>query len=187
MLVVRKFAYCVACLAVATFADGGELETAKWQSAIDAANAAGGGVVVIPAGDHPTGMLLLKSNVELRLEKGARLVASGNPADYATSGGAMPRAVVAAVCATNVAVTGEGEIFGNGWAYDYSRNDQPKPMGLCFRKCSKVRLEDFTLRDAASWGINIFQCEDLVARCVKINCHAGVCTDGFDIDRKSVV
>ena len=42
MLVVRKFAYCVACLAVATFADGGELETAKWQSAIDAANAAGG-------------------------------------------------------------------------------------------------------------------------------------------------
>ena len=67
MLIVRKFAYCVVCLAVAMFADGGELETAKWQSAIDAANAAGGGVVVIPAGDHPTGMLLLKANVELRL------------------------------------------------------------------------------------------------------------------------
>lgn len=182
MLIVRKLACGVACFAVVIFADAGELETAKWQAAIDAASAAGGGAVVVPAGDHPTGMLLLKSNVELRLEKGARLVASGNPADYAT-----PRAVVAAVCATNVAVTGDGEIFGNGWAYDYSRNDQPKPMGLCFRKCSKVRLEDFTLRDAAAWGINIFQCEDFVARRVKINCHAGVCTDGFDIEGKNII
>ena len=130
-----------ACLAASAFADGAGLETAKWQSAIDAVSAAGGGAVVVPAGDHPTGMLLLKSNVELRLEKGARLVASGDPADYvlpAKSGEAMPRAVVSAVCATNVAVTGEGEIFGNGWAYDYSRGDQPKPMGLCFSKCRKV-------------------------------------------------
>ena len=92
MLIVRKLACGVACFAVVIFADAGELETAKWQAAIDAASAAGGGAVVVPAGDHPTGMLLLKSNVELRLEKGARLVASGNPADYAT-----PRAVVAAV------------------------------------------------------------------------------------------
>ena len=86
--------------------DGHRLETAKWQAAIDAASAAGGGVVEIPAGDHPTGMLRLKSNVELRLQEGARLVASGDPADYKLvkmPGSAEFRAVVAgvevAVCA----------------------------------------------------------------------------------------
>ena len=187
---MRKLLVTICAAAVAAFADGGGLETAKWQAAIDAANAAGGGIVVIPAGDHPTGRLLLKSNVELRFAKGARLVASGNAADYAVTsetGEAMQHAVVAAVCATNVAVTGDGEIFGNGWAYDYSRKDQPKPMGLCFRKCRNVRFEDFTLRDAAFWGIYIVQCEDLVARRVKINCHAGVCTDGFDIEGKNIL
>ena len=128
-----KWALCAAAAAGVFAAAGGELETAKWQAAIDAAAAAGGGVVVVPKGDHPTGGLFLKSNVELRLEKGARLVASGNPVDFAP-----PCAVVAAVGATNVAVSGEGEIFGNGWAYDYSRKDQPKPKGLCFQRCRQL-------------------------------------------------
>ena len=180
---MKRWVLCAdgAYIAAASAADG-KLETAKWQAAIDAASAAGGGVVSVPKGDHPTGGLFLRSNVELRLEKGARLVASGNPADFAP-----PCAVVAAVGATNVAITGEGEIFGNGWAYDYSRKDQPKPKGLCFQHCYRVKLEDFTLRDSAAWGINVFRCEDVVARRVKIDSHAGVCTDGFDIEGKNVL
>ena len=52
---------------------GAELETARWQSAIDAAAANGGGRVVVPSGIHPVGQLELKSNVALHLEKGAVL------------------------------------------------------------------------------------------------------------------
>ena len=56
--------------------DGHRLETAKWQAAIDAADAAGGGRVTVPAGVHPVGQLDLRSNVELHLEKGAVLEGS---------------------------------------------------------------------------------------------------------------
>ena len=82
LLVGAAVAAVMALESIAAEPAGSGLETAKWQAAIDAASAAGGGTVAVPAGDHPTGMLLLKSNVELRLEKGARLVASGDPADY---------------------------------------------------------------------------------------------------------
>ena len=40
------------------------------QAAVDAAHAAGGGVVLLPAGRYFSGSVLLKSNVELRLETG---------------------------------------------------------------------------------------------------------------------
>ena len=50
-----------------------ELETARWQAAIDAAGRAGGGIVTIPAGRHLVGQLDLRSNVELHLEEGAVL------------------------------------------------------------------------------------------------------------------
>ena len=48
-------------------------ETAKWQAAIDAAAAAGGGTVTVPKGRHLVGQLELRSNVELHLEEGAVL------------------------------------------------------------------------------------------------------------------
>ena len=185
-------AVCAATAACVFAAGGGGLETEKWQAAIDAAASRGGGVVAVPKGDHPIGMLVLRSNVELRLEKGARLVASGNPDDFpveasAKASGAPLRAVVVAAAATNVAVTGEGEVVGNGWAYDYSRKDQPKPMGLCFYKCRGVRLEGFVLRDTAFWGINLVKSEDVVIRRLKIDSHAGLCTDGIDIEGRNVL
>ena len=48
-------------------------EEAAIQARIDAASAAGGGVVNLPAGRHVVGQLDLKSGVELHLEKGAVL------------------------------------------------------------------------------------------------------------------
>ncbi|WP_293876132.1 MULTISPECIES: glycoside hydrolase family 28 protein [unclassified Sphingomonas] len=50
--------------------------------AIDAANAAGSGIVVVPAGIWPTGKIHLKSNVNLHLDKGATLRFSDQPSDY---------------------------------------------------------------------------------------------------------
>lgn len=51
-------------------------------AAIAAANANGGGVVVVPPGTWPTGPVHLKSNVNLHLEKGATLLFSAQPQDY---------------------------------------------------------------------------------------------------------
>lgn len=49
---------------------------------IDRANAAGGGIVVVPAGYWRTGKIHFKSNVCLEVSDGATLVFSGDPSDY---------------------------------------------------------------------------------------------------------
>ena len=52
------------------------MDTAAIQKAIDAANAAGGGVVHFPAGQFLSGTITLKSNVTLYLSPGAVLLGS---------------------------------------------------------------------------------------------------------------
>ncbi len=93
------------------------------QRAIDEANAAGGGRVVLEPGIYPCGTVYLKSNVELHLSAGARLQGSVKPEDYDDVcvdelGDVAPensrKALLTAVNAENIAVTGPGEINGAG-------------------------------------------------------------------------
>src|SRR5215469_10992267 len=56
--------------------DGTAKDTAAIQKAIDAAEAAGGGTVVAPAGRYLSGTIHLKSNVTLHLSPGAVILAS---------------------------------------------------------------------------------------------------------------
>jgi len=63
--------------------DGVTLDTAAIQSAIDACGAGGGGRVVVPAkGVYLSGTFTMRSHVELYIERGAVIEASGNLADY---------------------------------------------------------------------------------------------------------
>ena len=89
------------------------------QGEIDAVAAKGGGRVVVSAGEHfSDGPLRLRSNVELHLEEGARLVFSDDPAKYLP---AVPTSWEGVEClnysplvyahgCTNVAITGKGTI-----------------------------------------------------------------------------
>jgi len=89
------------------------------QEEIDAVAAKGGGRVVIPAGERfSDGPIRLRSNVELRLEEGAKLVFSDDPAKYLP---AVPTSWEGVEClnyspliyaygCTNVAITGKGTI-----------------------------------------------------------------------------
>lgn len=93
-------------------------ETVTIQNAIDKLAAKGGGHVVIPAGIWHTGRLILKSNIDLHLNKGAYLHFSGNVKDYLPvvltrnegvdifSLGAM----IYANGADNIGLTGEGHL-----------------------------------------------------------------------------
>lgn len=56
--------------------------TAAFQKAIAACNAAGGGHVVVPAGTYVTGAIYLKSKVDLHLASGATLMFSGDASKY---------------------------------------------------------------------------------------------------------
>ena len=86
--------------------------------AINAAHKAGGGRVVIPAGEWLTGKLHFKSNVNLHLSKDAVLLFSDNPQDYLP---AVPVSWEGLECMNyspllyayeceNIAITGEGKI-----------------------------------------------------------------------------
>ena len=89
--------------------------------AIEKCSKAGGGKVVIPAGEYLTGAIRLESNVNLELQKGAKIIFAFQPELY-------PNVVtrwegldcinyspcIYAYKAQNIAVTGEGTIDGNG-------------------------------------------------------------------------
>jgi len=108
--------------------DGKTLSTAAIQSAIDDCNKNGGGRVVIPTGKFYSGSIYLKDNVELHLELGAVLLASGNMDDYnpddayyqnygfAPEGWRAKHLIIAAEV-DRVAVTGLGTIDGNGESF----------------------------------------------------------------------
>ena len=113
------------------------------QGEIDAASAAGGGRVTIPAGTWATGSLELKSGVELHLEKGAVLKGSVDPKDY-NADDAFPENfhsvgeewsgghLVWARAAKDIAITGEGVIDGNGGAF-FPRECQYQWGGLGYK------------------------------------------------------
>jgi polygalacturonase len=102
--------------------------------AIAAANAAGGGVVVVPEGVWPTAKIHLKSNVNLHVAKGATLLFSERPEDYLpavmTSWEGLEcynySPLVYAFECDNVAITGEGTLKAklDVWKVWYAR---PKP------------------------------------------------------------
>jgi polygalacturonase len=103
-------------------ADGTTPATAAIRAAIEACHAAGGGRVLVPAGDFLTGPIRLLSNVELHLVEDATLRFSTNPADYLPA--VLTRweglelynysPLIYAHEAENIAVTGKGTLDGQG-------------------------------------------------------------------------
>ena len=66
--------------------DGKTLDTPAVNRAIDAAAAAGGGMVLFPAGIYLCFSIRLKSNVHLHLEQGATILAADSPKPGETTG-----------------------------------------------------------------------------------------------------
>ncbi|MFT3827905.1 MAG: glycoside hydrolase family 28 protein [Chitinophagaceae bacterium] len=62
--------------------DGITSNTNAIKNAIRACSKAGGGRVVVPAGNYLTGPVYLESNVEFHLQDGAKIIFSQDPADY---------------------------------------------------------------------------------------------------------
>lgn len=101
--------------------DGTTLNTIAINKAIDDCNAKGGGVVLIPAGLWLTGPIVLKSNVDLHLERAALVqftkdfnqypLVEGNWEGKKTVRNQSP---VSATDQNNIAITGSGVLDGNG-------------------------------------------------------------------------
>ncbi len=188
--------------------------------AAEAAAQAGGGRIVVPPGAWKSGTIWLKDHCELHLEKGATILGSEKAADYNAndvfpenfssvgeewSGGHL----VLAYKATDVAITGEGTIDGNGpaffgetqeegWfpAYKYGIKlhptdrewFRPGPMVAMFLS-KNIRLEGVTLKNTPCWTAHFRCCDGLDIRGVTIDADREIAnSDGFSIDcTKNVV
>lgn len=184
-------------------ADGKTKNTPAIQKAIDACHQAGGGMVLCGAGCFLTGSLKLKSNVELHLLPGCRILGSPCLDDYEdlTAPGfnadnapeKSTKSLIRAVEAENIAITGPGEINGSGLAfYDagsadtagkLSKPPTPRPRIVMFYKCRHVRLEDTSFIDSPCWTCWLMKCQEVNIQRVKIRGDRRMRNnDGIDID-----
>ena len=100
--------------------DGLTLNTEAFAKAISQLNKQGGGHLNVPAGIYLTGLISLKDNIDLHLEKNAIIVFSEDKNDLIkidkTTGAKELRASTAITASKrkNISITGEGTIDGNG-------------------------------------------------------------------------
>ena len=162
-----------------TFAS--DLATTWIQAAIDQADAAGGGRVVIPAGYHRTGALRLRSGIDLHLEAGAVLAFVADPALYPVVNARWEGALeeVYSPClyaqnATDVSITGLGTIDGGGAAWwDVFRNrreelSHARPSLIGLHSCERVTIRDVKLRNSPSWTVHPALCADVTISGISI-------------------
>jgi polygalacturonase len=142
--------------------DGKTNDGPALQKAIDAAAAAGGGTVVLPAGRSAlAGSFALQSHVTLRLDPGSRIVASVNQADY------TEEVLIRARGAEDIAITGPGTIEGQGDAFIakkgpyISHMKEWRPKLVMLERVRHARLSEITLRNSPRFTVQLRGCEDV--------------------------
>ena len=179
------------------------------RKAVDAAHAAGGGTVVIPAGRWLSGTVFLKSNVTLHLDAGATLLASREEGDYTRSPGDQAPVLIRGENVSRIAITGRGVIDGQarqvlaeptevdsfiaaetelarkaGIDMKRAMTVKPNPGLVHLMGCSDVLVEDASFLNSAFWTVHFGNCERVHVRNVRIESSLtmGVNADGLDID-----
>lgn len=99
--------------------DGITLNTEAFRKAISALEKQGGGRLIVPAGVWMVGLISLKDNIELHLERNAILMATPDRSqffkvDASGQRDEKPSPMISASKRKNIALTGEGAIDGNG-------------------------------------------------------------------------
>lgn len=195
---------------------GEEYDSAGIQRAIDAAHAAGGGTVVVPAGDYLIGPIELRSRVRLHLEPGARLWGSPNMDDYATQPGEkLPaytlangfnrasegltrenRRLISAHDASDFGITGFGQISAQSPAFVIPwMNHHPKDLlslhrpqdTLLFYRCERVFVEGVRIVDTPSWTMVFDSCREVRVHGIGIHSFDVINSDGIDLVNTSDV
>ncbi|HTY00406.1 MAG TPA: glycoside hydrolase family 88 protein [Bacteroidota bacterium] len=175
------------------------------RQAIQRVTTSGGGHVIVPAGRWLTGAIRLRSHTDLHLERGAVLIFSQDPADYLPAVFSRHEdtecykfsAFVYADSATDIAVTGEGVLEGQGkpwWAwktlhadcestlvamgnagvpvgqrvFDGTHGRFLRPAFFQPMQCRNVLVEGVTFRYGAFWTITPTYCENVIVRRVNV-------------------
>ncbi|HOV22224.1 MAG TPA: glycosyl hydrolase family 28 protein [bacterium] len=186
--------------------DGKTINTEAIQKAIDTCNENGGGKIIFSSGIFKTGTIELKSNVQLHLERGCKIIGSENPDDYReleANGFLMQRiepkkemtknALIIASESENISITGYGEINGSGLSFykntpsdengKYNKPNIPRPRIIMFYKCKNVFIEGVKFVDSPCWTIWFMKCEDINIHNIRIFGNKRMRNiDGIDVD-----
>lgn len=195
---------CYNVLTHGAVGDGQTNDTASIQAAIDTAHGAGGGTVLLTAGHtYLCGSLVLRSSVELHVERGATLQASSRWEDFtarfrvsALSSGEVSSdtvdsaAFITARDAHDIAITGAGVIDGGGRHFieedlgTIYRCTNNRPFTVFLIGCSRVTVRDVTFRDPALWTVRLTGCRDVLVHGLRIDADLKYPnSDGIDLDR----
>lgn len=169
--------------------DGVRNDASAIQNAIDSCHAAGGGMVVVPAGcTCLSGSFTLRSHVEFHVEPGASVIASLERKDYSRVAGRIT-CFINADGAAHVRISGGGVIDCRGTrfmreegAYIFIRGEW-RPRMFLLENCRHLTIRDITIRDGAQWTLHLAGCRDVVISGIRIlNSLKVPNSDAIDLD-----
>lgn len=167
--------------------DGSTNDTVAIQQTIDRCSVLGGGNVVVPPGEYATSALVLRSNVTVQLQQGARLLGTDDLKAYPL---AQVRwegrwikgysALISAEDCDNIGISGPGAIVGNPAIRGrIERATRLRlPALLEFTNCRNVRVENCETSNGGMWSIHPTYCENVAFSKVVVKSGA----DGIDVD-----
>ena len=169
------------------------LSTQALQQAIDDCSKAGGGRVVVPAGNYKTGTIVLKSDVHLYLEHGATLYGSTDLKDYrpVKSDYVSLRTqtstiqLIYADKVSHVTIDGYGTIDGRGRAFlKLSWNDEgiTRPHLIRFIQSQDITVRGITLRNSGCWMQHYLACDRVRIEDIQVYNRNNYNNDALDID-----
>lgn len=184
--------------------DGVTNNIAAIQKAIDDASNAGGGRVLIPKGRFLSGVIHLKSNVELNIHEEAVLLASTNRSDYGPS--LQASAFIVADNEKNISVTGKGLIDGqcdlliadiykklragdlkddewkefNPWN-QRRPSEENRPRIIEFQNCNGVTVKNIHLQNSTAWVQNYKNCSNIIIDSIHVFSNTFWNNDGIDL------
>jgi Pectate lyase superfamily protein len=166
--------------------DGKTLNTSAFRDAVDAASAAGGGTVWVPAGKYLTGTIRLRDNITLWLDNGASVMGTPDVSQYETSSGADEwyKALILAKGAHHVAVMGHGTVDGNRVFNPKGEEHIRGPHAILFHDCTDVAVRDIHVQDAGNYAVILRSVQGIVVDGITV--HGG--WDGINMhDAKDAV
>jgi polygalacturonase len=137
--------------------------------AINAANAAGGGIVDFPAGRYRSRTIHLKSDVTINLNAGATLLAAGSGMDRAEANewdeyqdyghSHFRNALIFGENVENIAFTGTGTIDGDDKLTTGDPSQGVADKALSLKYCKNVKFQDITFRQGGHFAILMNGCD----------------------------
>jgi polygalacturonase len=164
--------------------DGGTMNTAAIQKTIDAASAAGGGTVLVPAGKFLTRPFTLASSINLHLAKDAFILISDELTSYPAAVARYQDSITASG-AHDLEISGAGTIDGQGnawWtAFRANKSMTHRPFMIKLLNCTRVHVHGVTLCNSPMFHLVPQNCMDVTIQGITIKAPADAPnTDGID-------